>query len=136
MDPLKGISNAALLAHAEEFARECGLTEHVALMQRGALVAQSPYAFREMDSITEVERRALGQELIQKWRQPRALYMTVIVCFLGAAIQSWSQIGLIGASPSWPIALGVPDTGPDATDHNIWVVEIVTAGPQIVAALL
>ena len=133
-NPLAGISRATLMHNVEEFARDAGMSEHIALLQRGALVAQNPPAFEEIAELEESEREVLRNEVLHKWRQPRALYFTVILCSVGAAVQGWDQTGSNGANLSWPQAFGVPDSGPGATAHNAWLVGVVNAGPYIASA--
>ncbi|KAL8819677.1 MAG: hypothetical protein Q9223_001948 [Gallowayella weberi] len=133
-NPLAGIPRATLLKNVEDFAAEAGLSEQTALLQKGALVAQDPPAFEQVELLEELEKDALRNEVLHKWRQPRALYFTVILCSIGAAVQGWDQTGSNGANLSWPVAFGVPDAGPDATDYNTWIVGIVNAGPYIASA--
>ncbi|KAI4266438.1 MAG: hypothetical protein LQ337_008803 [Flavoplaca oasis] len=135
-NPLAGIPRATLFQNVEDFAAEVGMTEQTDLFQKGALVAQDPPAFESVESLDEVEKDALRNEVLHKWRQPWPLYFTVILCSIGAAVQGWDQTGSNGANLSWPIEFGVPDTGPGATDYNTWIVGIVNAGPYIGSALL
>ncbi|KAL8663540.1 MAG: hypothetical protein Q9168_008071 [Polycauliona sp. 1 TL-2023] len=135
-NPLAGNSRATLLKNVEDFAVEAGMTDQTSLLQKGALVARDPPAFESMELLDEVEKEALRNEVLHKWRQPWALYFTVILCSVGAAVQGWDQTGSNGANLSWPIEFGVPDTGADATDYNTWIVGIVNAGPYIGSALL
>lgn len=133
-NPLQGIPQSTLFANVEDFAREQNLTEIIPLLKKGALVAQNPPAFESIDDLTEVERDALRNEVLHKWRQPTALYFTVILCSVGAAVQGWDQTGSNGANLSWPVAFGVPDSGPGSTDYNAWIVGVVNAGPYIASA--
>ncbi len=57
------------------------------LLKKGALVAQSPRDFEQVENLDPAEVEALRNETLHKWRQPRALYMTVILCSVGAAVQ-------------------------------------------------
>jgi hypothetical protein len=41
-NPLGGIPKDVLMADVESFAEETGLTEHTAMLKKGALVAQNP----------------------------------------------------------------------------------------------
>ena len=61
------------------------------LLRKGALVAQDPPAFEQIEDLEDVERDALRNEVLHKWRQPKALYFTVILCSIGAAVQGWDQ---------------------------------------------
>lgn len=63
------------------------MTDIGPLLRRGALVAQNPTAFESVSELEPDEREALRNEVRHKWRQPTALYMTVILCSVGAAVQ-------------------------------------------------
>lgn len=117
------------------------MTDKTALLQKGALVAQDPPAFEQVAELDEVERDALRNEVLHKWRQPRALYFTVILCSIGAAVQGWDQTGSNGANLSWPQSFGVPDSpGSDPPvpgvdyAYNSWIVGVVNAGPYLASA--
>jgi hypothetical protein len=75
------------MKQVEEFAREQDMVDILPLLQRGALVAQNPPAFESIAELAPEERSALRDEVLHKWRQPRALYLTVILCSIGAAVQ-------------------------------------------------
>lgn len=79
------------------FASENGLAEHTHILQKGALVAQDPGNFERMD-LEEDEKDALRTEITHKWKHPKRLYITIIVCSIGAAVQGWDQTGSNGAS--------------------------------------
>ena len=112
------------------------------LLKKGALVAQDPPAFEQIDELDEVERDALRNEVLHKWRQPTALYFTVILCSIGAAVQGWDQTGSNGANLSWPDDFGVPDTAPvppvPGVNYatNSWIVGVVNAGPYLGSAFM
>jgi hypothetical protein len=55
-------------------------------------VAQNPAGFEDLD-LAEDEKDALRVEVNKKWTHPWKLYMTVIVCSIGAAVQGWDQTG-------------------------------------------
>jgi hypothetical protein len=73
--------------NVNSFATEYGMQDIAPLLQKGALVAQAPHKFEEIHELDVSEREALHNEIVHKWRQPRALYMTVILCSVGAAVQ-------------------------------------------------
>lgn len=56
-------------------------------LKKGALVARDPVEFEQVPDLTETELNALHDEVHHKWRQPRALYYTIILCSIGAAVQ-------------------------------------------------
>jgi len=140
-NPLAGIPRDTLFRNVQDFANEANMTDKVALLQKGALVAQDPPAFEQVAELDEVERDALRNEVLHKWRQPRSLYFTVILCSVGAAVQGWDQTGSNGANLSWPQAFGIPDShGPEGPvpgvdyAYNSWIVGVVNAGPYIASA--
>jgi len=63
------------------------MQEITPLLRKGALVAQDPTNFEQVEDLSATEVDALRNETLHKWRQPRALYMTVILCSVGAAVQ-------------------------------------------------
>ena len=87
----------------EVFCNEKGLTDRVDLIKKGALVAQDPANFEHVETLTEPEREALRFEAAHRWRHPLALYFTIIVCSIGAAVQGWDQTGSNGANLSFPV---------------------------------
>lgn len=142
-NPLAGIPRATLFRNVEDFLRDANLSNYVLLFQRGALIAQDPPAFESIAELDETEKQALRNEVLHKWRQPWALYFTVILCSIGAAVQGWDQTGSNGANLSWPIEFGVPDAKPKSGavpgvdyDKNSWIVGVVNAGPYIASAFL
>ena len=79
----------------EQFAEDKGLNEHVELIKKGALIAQDPANFENLDALNEEERAALRFEADHKWKHPWRLYFTIIVCSIGAAVQGWDQTGYV-----------------------------------------
>lgn len=71
----------------ETFARDNGLLEFVDVLKKGARVAQNPGNFEEIESLEQEELEALRQEKDHKWKHPRSLYLTIMVCSIGAAVQ-------------------------------------------------
>lgn len=71
----------------DEFATEYNLTDILPELKKGALVARDPAEFESVPDLTETETTALRDEVLHKWRQPKALYFTIILCSIGAAVQ-------------------------------------------------
>ncbi|KAI1258427.1 sugar transporter-domain-containing protein [Xylariaceae sp. FL1019] len=112
-NPLKGIPREQLMRDVEAFCQEKGLEEHVLILKKGALVAQNPHAFEEIDgeeALTAEEKDALTNEVLHKWRLPWRLYLTIITCSIGAAVQGWDQTGINGATIFYPKVFGIPNT--------------------------
>lgn len=118
----------------ENFARESNLTDIIPLLRKGALAAQSPAAIEDIAELDAGEKESLRNEILHRWRQPKILYFTIILNSIAAAIQGWDQTGSNGANLSWPVAFGIPDTGPvcEAAGNcatNQWLVGAVNSMP-------
>ena len=103
-NPLAEIPKAQLIRDVEQFAEKSGLTEYTNLLIKGgqssfqnqehrdtnvpsALVAKNPIEFESVEGIDEVETEAIRNEVLHKWKQPNALYYTIILWSIGAAVQ-------------------------------------------------
>ncbi|GFF84488.1 hypothetical protein IFM60648_07047 [Aspergillus lentulus] len=142
-NPLADLTPSQVIRDVEEFANEHDLVDILPELKKGALVARDPEHFETVPDMTEAELTAIRDETEHKWRQPFALYFTIILCSVGAAVQGWDQTGSNGANLSFPVALGIPDTAelldgspnPDA-EKNQWLVGVVNAGPYIASAAI
>ena len=136
------MSDDEVFADVDAFAKEHGFEEIRPLLLKGAMIAKDPPAFASVAGITEEERTAIANEVLHKWRQPKLLYFTIILCSVGAAVQGWDQTGSNGANLSFPTALGIPVSAeidgvpnPDAA-YNRWLQGLINAGPYIASAFL
>ncbi|KAF8578406.1 hypothetical protein K439DRAFT_1663739 [Ramaria rubella] len=134
-NPLAGLSRAKLLSQVDTFAHERDLDDILPLLHKGALIAQDPPAFEAIPELVPEERDALRNEVLHKWRQPKALYLTVILCSVGAAVQGWDQTGSNGANLSFPEEFGIPGSGPNAVRNN-WLIGLVNSAPYIGSAFI
>ncbi|CAK5263682.1 unnamed protein product [Mycena citricolor] len=137
-NPLHGLSRDVLLEKVEAFAREKDLVHILPTLQKGAFLAQNPLDFETMKQLDEADRAVLRLETTNKWRQPRALYLTVILCSIAAAVQGWDQTGSNGANLSFPEEFGISTTEPDPVkaSRNQWIVGVVNAAPYIASSLI
>ncbi|KAF8915551.1 hypothetical protein CPB85DRAFT_1374998 [Mucidula mucida] len=110
-NPLHGIPQDVLMSQVEQFTKEKGFEEHVDIFKKGAIIAQNPSKFEELPLLEEEDRQILRNEITHKWRQPRDLYLTVVICSLSAAVQGWDQTGSNGANLK-RMAVGVINAGP------------------------
>ncbi|UQC91257.1 uncharacterized protein CLUP02_16791 [Colletotrichum lupini] len=144
-NPLKGIPKAQLLEQVTAYHKKHELPQDILpLLKKGALVAQNPALFESIEELDEAERDALRQEVTHRWKHPWALYYTIILNSIAAAIQGWDQTGSNGANLSFPTALGIPDTagsscGPVANEgdcaKNSWIIGLVNSMPYITICL-
>ncbi|GKT87092.1 hexose transporter [Colletotrichum tofieldiae] len=112
-NPLLGISRAELIRDVDAFAHEKGLQEYIPILRKGALVAQDPTGYEEIDgaeALDQTEVQVLRDEVLHKWRIPKILYLTIITCSIGAAVQGWDQTGSNGANLSFPTVFGIGGT--------------------------
>ena len=69
------------------------MPENLENLKKGALIAQDPSNYENLDIISEEEKDWLRYEADHKWKHPIKLYFTVILCSIGAAVQGWDQTG-------------------------------------------
>ncbi|KAI6782601.1 Arabinose-proton symporter-like protein [Emericellopsis cladophorae] len=134
-NPLVGIPRRRLLADIDDFCRAKGLEKHRGIIRKGALVAQDPSGYEDItgpDALSPDEVEALRDEILHKWRVPRALKRTILVCSIGAAVQGWDQTGSNGATLEFPKALGIGGS----SMHDKLIVGLINAGPYIGTALV
>ncbi|KAK5047200.1 hypothetical protein LTR84_006722 [Exophiala bonariae] len=141
-NPLAHLSNEEVIRNVEDFAKNNDFNDMAPLLVKGALVAKDPPAFESVPGLTEDEKEAIRNEVLHKWRQPRSLYFTIILCSIGAAVQGWDQTGSNGANLSFPDALGIPVRdeidgvpNPNAA-RNQWYQGLINAAPYIASAFL
>jgi hypothetical protein len=56
-------------------------------LEKGALVAQNPSGFEKLEILDDADREVLRRETTHKWSHPRALYYSIILCSVAAAVQ-------------------------------------------------
>ncbi|KAF5022002.1 hypothetical protein F66182_5959 [Fusarium sp. NRRL 66182] len=133
-NPLWGIPRGKLLADVDDFCRKKDLNDYRHLIRRGALVAQDPTGYEDIEGgekLDDKEIQALRDEILHKWRVPFVLYLTVATCSIGAAVQGWDQTGSNGANLQFPYAFGI---GSESI-HDKLLVGLVNSAPYIGTAL-
>ncbi|RDW86539.1 sugar porter family MFS transporter [Aspergillus mulundensis] len=135
-NPLSHLTEAQVLRDVEQFARDNELTDLLPDLRKGSLIARDPENFRAIPGVGAEDIRIIEHETKHKWRQPRALYFSIILCSIGAAVQGWDQTGSNGANLSMPAALGIPTADDPNAEYNQWLVGIINAGPYIGSSLL
>ncbi|KAH6642760.1 hypothetical protein C7974DRAFT_108176 [Boeremia exigua] len=138
-NPLVGVPHETLMRDVEDFAREHDLEDIVDHLKKGALVAQDPNGYDNIAMLVEEDRQHLRFEQEHKWKHPFQLYVTIIVCSIGAAVQGWDQTGSNGANLSFPVEFGIgegdTEGSPNRWTHNL-LVGLVNAGPYIGSAFI
>ena len=86
-NPLASLPKATIVRDVEEFAKANDLADITPLLIKGALIAKDPPAFESVEGMEPYEVEAIRNEVLHKWRQPKALFFTIILCSVGAAVQ-------------------------------------------------
>ncbi|KAL5116610.1 hypothetical protein ACEQ8H_005488 [Pleosporales sp. CAS-2024a] len=139
-NPLIGVPKPKLLADVRAFASEHGLQDIEPLLIKGALFAQSPRLFEELEELDADDRQCIREESTHRFRLPKMLYFTIILNSVAAAIQGWDQTGSNGANLTFGAAFGIPDSGPECTlagscQKNSWLIGFINSAPFIAIAL-
>ncbi|KAM0746491.1 hypothetical protein T439DRAFT_329595 [Meredithblackwellia eburnea MCA 4105] len=136
-NPLAGIPREQLFHDVEVFAREKGLEDHLDILKKGALVAQSPKDFESIDVLTDDDKANLAHEAAHKWSHPKTMYFTVFLSAIGACVQGWDQTGSNGANLSFPKRFGIDASEGQANFiRDDWLVGLVNAAPYISSAFI
>ncbi|KAJ0165784.1 putative metabolite transport protein YwtG [Colletotrichum tanaceti] len=140
-NPLKDIPRDRLKAEASLFAVSLGWPSDIGLFQKAALVAQSPTAFEDIPELTEDDRSVLRNEVEHCWRHPFALYLTIAMNSISAAVQGWDQTGSNGANLSFPQAFGIEDKGQaclasGTCQRNSWIIGAINSSPYMAICLV
>ncbi|KAH9827338.1 MFS sugar transporter like protein [Teratosphaeria destructans] len=126
-NPLAGIPYDDLMRDVEAFAQDKGLVDKTDLLKRA------------LCSLTADEKDALRDEARTRWKHPLSLYVTIVVCSIGAAVQGWDQTGSNGANLSFPVEFGIGKGETKGDPHQTrdsWLVGLVNAGPYIGSAFI
>ena len=95
------MTHREVLREVEEFVTQKGLSMHMRLFKTAALVAQGSTAFESINSLKvaspadyegvrpleEEELEALRDEPCKRFKHPRELYWTIVLCSVGAIVQ-------------------------------------------------
>lgn len=73
-NPLHGIPKEQLLADVDAFCTEYGMEDKREIFRKGALVAQRPDDFEEINELDEEDKSWFRRSLSNKWDHPKALY--------------------------------------------------------------
>ncbi|KAJ5197273.1 hypothetical protein N7449_007752 [Penicillium cf. viridicatum] len=124
-NPLAGIPHGQLMENVTAYAIEYDLANILPLLEKGATVAQSPAGIEGISELDDDDRRVLYEEHTRRWKHPFALYYTVVLNSISAAIQGWDQTGSNGANLTF-----------DTCKRNQWIVGFINATPYITICLL
>lgn len=75
------------------YAEQNKLQDILPLLRKGALAGQNPAGAEQLNELDAQDREVLVVERTRRWKQPWALYYTIILNSISAAIQGWDQTG-------------------------------------------
>lgn len=140
-NPLSGIPKDQLLEQVEQYARRHQVEDILSYLKKGALAAQNPDSFEGVEELDLNDVEVLRSEKQHKWKHPKALYFTILLNSISAAIQGWDQTGSNGANLSFPQAFGIADVGPECMaagtcERNSWIIGAINSTPYMTIALM
>jgi hypothetical protein len=93
-NPLGGYNVQQLGDMGEQYCREnqLGEEEDIRAFRLGAQVAKNPLRAAEVMGLTEEEKQIFQDEVDHKWRQPKLLYLVIILCSTCAAVQGMGML--------------------------------------------
>lgn len=107
-----------------------GLQDEIETFRKASQLLQNDIP-EETSGLTDFELDSLRDETTHKWRQPKLLYFTILVCSFGAIEQGWAQTGMNGANLSFPAALGI---GSDSARDN-FILGLINSGIYVSVGL-
>lgn len=103
-NPLAGISHAKLEEMGATYARKhhIGDEEDVRAFRKGAILAQDPRRFAQVQGLTGMELDVLQKEFDNRWSQPKLMYIVIVLCSTCAAVQGMGQwhLSIVAHQPS------------------------------------
>ncbi|KAE8145681.1 hypothetical protein BDV25DRAFT_170413 [Aspergillus avenaceus] len=137
-NPLRGIPQDQLMRDVEDYAQQYDLNDILPVLKKGALVAQRPGEFDDIPELSPEDRQFLRMETTDRWKHPWALYYTIVLNSIAAAIQGWDQTGSNGANLTFAHQFGIPQDGCTTEaecTRNQWIVGMINSMPYITIAL-
>lgn len=134
-NPLAGLTRAELFKKGEDYVREhqIGDDEDIRAFQLGAILAQDPNRYAEIDGLTAEECAVLEKEITHKWSQPRLLYVVIILCSVCAAVQGMDETVVNGAQIFYSQQFGIGDK---TSSRDSWLVGLVNSAPYLCCAFI
>lgn len=82
--------------------------------------------------MNDTEIHDLNAEITHKWRHPKTLYFTIVLCSIGAAVQGWDQTGSNGANLSFPDVFGIGSS----SNGDKLLVGLINSAPYLGSAFI
>lgn len=107
-NPLRRFSPEELDVDVDMFlGRNRKLEDLRELLRQGAQIARDPFAPQAVKHLSTDDKKALRDENERPFRYPLKYWFTIGVCCCAAALQGWSQVGIVPGNIAWPQEFGV-----------------------------
>ncbi|AOW07345.1 and other transporter-domain-containing protein [Yarrowia lipolytica] len=134
-NPLSRYTRDELLEIASGFAKENGMGDKEDIFRKGALVAQDPANFDNIDILDDNDRYWLRREITHKWDHPMKVYYIVICCSLAAAVQGMDETVINGANIIFPAQFGIKEEA-GVVSQKTWLLGLVNSAPYLCCAVV
>ncbi|KAG5361084.1 putative metabolite transport protein [Yarrowia sp. C11] len=134
-NPLIRYSRAELLEIATQFAEDNDLADKAEAFRKGALVAQDPTGFENIDLLDDDDRYWLNREITHKWDHPMKVYYLVVCCSLAAAVQGMDETVINGANIIFPAQFDIKEEA-GVVSRKSWLLGLVNSAPYLCCACI
>lgn len=99
-NPLAGYTQDELRKQGLRFAitHQMGDEEDIRAFEMGAVLAQAPERFEEIEGLTPEELEVLRKEFSNRWSQPTLMYMVIVICSISAAVQGMGMSPVVSST--------------------------------------
>lgn len=96
-NPLAGFTHDELKKQGLRFSitHQMGDEEDIRAFEMGAVLAQAPEKFDQIEGLTDAELRILRKEFTNRWSQPPLMYVVIIICSICAAVQGMGKFFIV-----------------------------------------
>lgn len=96
-NPLAGYSHEQLRSLGLNFSvrHQMGDEEDIRAFEMGAVLAQAPEKYDQVQGLTPEELEILRKEFTSRWSQPRLMYLVIVVCSISAAVQGMGMLSFL-----------------------------------------
>ncbi|KAM0806319.1 putative MFS sugar transporter [Usnea florida] len=133
-NPLAGISHAKLEEMGATYAlkHHIGDEEDIRAFQKGAILAQDPRRFSQVQGLTGMECDVLQREFSNRWSQPKLMYIVIILCSTCAAVQGMDEAVVNGGQLWYKYQFGIGGEDPRST----WLTGLLNSAPYLCCAFI
>ncbi|KAN0077791.1 Sugar transporter domain containing protein [Elaphomyces granulatus] len=132
-NPLAGYTHEELRRRGLSFGvtHLMGDEDDLRAFEMGAVLAQAPDKFEQVEGLNDQELEALRKEFNNRWSQPKLMYLVIVICSICAAVQGMDEAVVNGAQVFYKYQFGISGTDPRST----WLVGLVNAAPYLCCAV-